>query len=286
MSLALIPPWCERPGDPAVDLHSVDHVLVPRTRRDLPGPGADVGFIGGGTWLYSEPQPHLGTLVDLAGFGWEPVTVTDRGLEIAATCTIEELCRSGLSARFRAAPLFQNCADALLASWKVLRYATIGGNIALSFPAGAMTTMATTLDGELTVWRPDGSEYRVPVAEFVTGNGVNALKTGEIIRSLTLPTHALQARTAMRKMAQTTLGRSAVVVAGRTDAHGFTLTATASTQRPYVLRFSEHPNASDLTQTLVRQIPGDAYYTDVHGSAPWREAMTALLAEEVREELT
>jgi CO/xanthine dehydrogenase FAD-binding subunit len=268
-----------------MDLHTVDQVLVPATRTDLPGPSTGVGFIGGGTWLYSEPQPHLSTLVDLAGFGWEPLTVNERGLEIAATCTIEELCRSELSGQFRAAQLFRDCADALLASWKVLRHATVGGNIALSFPAGAMTTMAVTLDGELTVWSPCGREYRVAVKDFVTGNGTNSLAVGEIIRSITLPTRSLLARTALRKLAQTSLGRSAVVVAGRKDVAGFTLSVTAATQRPHVLRFDAHPTAAELAESL-RLIPNDEFFTDVHGSAPWRESMTALLAEEVREELT
>ncbi|MGG7103031.1 FAD binding domain-containing protein [Rhodococcus sp. 24CO] len=268
-----------------MDLHTVDQVLVPATRTDLPGPSTGVGFIGGGTWLYSEPQPHLSTLVDLAGFGWESLTVNEQGLEIAATCTIEELCRSELVAPFRARQLFRDCADALLASWKVLRHATVGGNIALSFPAGAMTTMAVTLDGELTVWQPGGSEYRVAVKDFVTGDGTNTLGVGDIIRCITLPTPSLLARTALRKLAQTSLGRSAVVVAGRKDAAGFTLSVTAATRRPHVLRFDAHPSASELADAL-RVIPADCYFTDVHGSAPWRESMTALLAEEVREELT
>ncbi|NMM84123.1 FAD-binding molybdopterin dehydrogenase [Rhodococcus sp. SRB_17] len=269
-----------------MDLHTIDHVLVPRTRADLPAPAPGIGFIGGGTWLYSEPQPQLSALVDLAGLGWEPITVTDRGVEIAATCTIEELCRAQLPASFRATPLFQHCADALLASWKVLRYATVGGNIALAFPAGAMTTMAATLDADLTIWRPDGSEYRIPITDFVIDNGINALGVGEIIRSIALPTHALSARTTIRKLAPTTLGRSSVLIAGRRGTDGFTFAVTASTRRPYVLRFTEHPNETDMADALARQIPADAYFTDVHGSASWRCAMTALLAQEVREELS
>ncbi|MCW2429800.1 CO/xanthine dehydrogenase FAD-binding subunit [Rhodococcus erythropolis] len=193
-----------------MDLHSVDEVLVPRTRAELPCASPGIGFIGGGTWLYSEPQPHLTTLVDLAGFDWKAVAVGDLGLEIAATCTIEELCRADLPTSWSAAALFQHCADALLASWKVLRYATVGGNIALSFPAGAMTTLCTALDAELTIWRPDGTEYSVPVVDFVIDDSRNVLGPGEIIRSIRIPVHALTARTAMRKLAQTSLGRSAV----------------------------------------------------------------------------
>ncbi len=27
-------------------------------------------WLAGGTWLFSEPQPHLRRLLDLQGFGW------------------------------------------------------------------------------------------------------------------------------------------------------------------------------------------------------------------------
>lgn len=210
-------------------------------------------FIGGGTWLYSEPQPHLTTLVDLAGFDWEAVAVGDLGLEIAATCTIEELCRAELPASWRAAALFQHCADALLASWKVLRYATVGGNIALSFPAGAMTTLCTALDAELTIWRPDGTEYSFPVVDFVIDDSRNVLRSGEIIRSVRIPVHALTARTAMRKLAQTSLGRSAVAVAGRCAP---TVSRWRSPPRPAVRTLSNSTNSPTPQHLRMRCAAG------------------------------
>ena len=42
-------------------------------------------FLGGGTWLFSEPQVGTDTLVDLERLGWPPLTETPSGLEIAAT---------------------------------------------------------------------------------------------------------------------------------------------------------------------------------------------------------
>ena len=48
-------------------------------------------FLGGGTWLFSEPQVATDTLVDLEQLGWPALTVTPAGLEIAATCKIVEL---------------------------------------------------------------------------------------------------------------------------------------------------------------------------------------------------
>ncbi len=43
-------------------------------------------WLAGGTWLFSEQQPHLRRLIDLEGLGWQSLVVSDRGLEIGATC--------------------------------------------------------------------------------------------------------------------------------------------------------------------------------------------------------
>src|ERR1700722_6995663 len=62
-----------------------------------PAPDADWrdgdAWLGGGTWLFSQPQPRLRRLLDLRAFGWPPLTETDDGLSIAATCTLAELAR-------------------------------------------------------------------------------------------------------------------------------------------------------------------------------------------------
>ncbi|HEV2744239.1 MAG TPA: hypothetical protein VGV91_13875 [Rubrobacter sp.] len=49
------------------------------------------GWLAGGTWLFSEPQPHLRRLLDLQGLGWEPLVVGQEGLRISSTCTIAQL---------------------------------------------------------------------------------------------------------------------------------------------------------------------------------------------------
>src|SRR5687767_12817887 len=39
-------------------------------------------WLAGGTWLYSEPQPHLRRLLDLRAFDWPALEVSDDGLRI------------------------------------------------------------------------------------------------------------------------------------------------------------------------------------------------------------
>ena len=135
-----------------------------------------------------------------------------------ATCTVEELSRLSETTTWQAAPLFGQCADALLASWKIWKRATVGGNICLSLPAGAMISLAVALDADAVIWSRGGGERRLPVAEFVTGVGGNLLHDGDILRSIRIEAPKLSSRTAFRKIALSPLGRSGAVVIGRRDA--------------------------------------------------------------------
>src|ERR1700752_3957278 len=70
----------------AMDLNTV--VEIRDAREPRPWRPGDA-WLGGGTYLFSEPQPHLRRLVDLSRTDWEPVRRhPDGSLEIAATCTI------------------------------------------------------------------------------------------------------------------------------------------------------------------------------------------------------
>jgi CO/xanthine dehydrogenase FAD-binding subunit len=273
-----------------VDLNTVEAVSVPRHRDDLWPLGAGDAVLAGGTWLFSEPQPHIRRLVDITALGWSPIVLDDDGIELAATCTVAEVSRlsAGLPADWVAAPLLNQCCKALLASFKILDSATVGGNICLSFPAGSMISLGSALDGRVTVWRADGSEYQLPVTDFVTGMSSNVLARGEVMRSVHLPATALRGRTAFRKLAPAPLGRSAVVVIGRRDAAaeggGFVLSVTAATVRPYVFGFPSMPDV-DVVRAAVATIPDEAWTRDPHGDPGWRWAMTLLLAEQVRAEL-
>ncbi len=266
-----------------MDLNTVTSYRLARTRADLLlEPGERI--LGGGTWLYSEPLPEVTGLVDLTGMGWPPLELLpDGGLRIAATCTLAELTALPSQPGWAAQPLFFECANALLASFKVWNVATVGGNICRSFAAAGMVALAVALDGVAEVWRADGTEYGIPVAELVTGNGTNRLAPGDVLRAIELPAHAIRARTGFRKIALAELGRSGAVVTGRLDADGAAVFAvTAATQAPTVLRYPELPGAERLRDDVLAA-PG--YYTDPLGAADWRRGVAAVLAEEIRQEL-
>jgi len=257
----------------------------------VPAPGATWhpgdAWLGGGTWLFAQPQPGLRRLLDLHGFGWVPLTQTQEGLTIAATCTLAELAgwrpAGDGAAGWPAVPLLRQCCEALLASFKVQNMATVGGNICLALPAGAMTSLAAALDGVATVWSPGGGVREVPVTDLVTGPGTTGLDPGDLLRSVTLPAASLHGRTAFRQASLSRLGRSAALVIGRTNGPGLVITVTAATPRPVQLRFAGRPSPDEavaaLDQAHLR------WHDDVHGAPAWRAAMTRRFVAEVAAEL-
>ncbi len=266
-----------------MDLHTIDSVLIPRERADLRGLGAQDGVLAGGTWLMSQPQPGLRRLVDLAGMRWPDLVVDAGGVEVAATCSIERLINASYPPDWSATVLFGQCARALLASFKIWRAATVGGNICLGLPAGAMISLCAALDAELLIWRRDGTDERCAITQFVTDINKTVLQPGDVLRAITFPATALTQPTALRKIAYSALGRSGALVTGRLDGEDIVLGVSAGTRRPIVLRVLADPEG---VFEAAAGIPGSEFHTDAHGTADWRRAVTAQLAREVAEELT
>ncbi|MES2171011.1 MAG: FAD binding domain-containing protein [Actinomycetota bacterium] len=259
-----------------MDLIGVEQTRVAATRDDLAlAPGERL--LGGGTWLFSEPQEGFDTLVDLTGLGWPAVTETDAGLAIAGTCTIATL------AALPYGPLFSLCANSLLASYKIWNVATVGGNIAMSLPAGPMTSLAVAYDATLLLWTAT-DERTVKAGDFVTGVRENVLAPGEVIRAIEFT--RLGDRTGFRRIALSPLGRTGTLVTARVPVYTgeeVVFCVTGGTERPVLLRFDRMPSERELTAS-VREI--DCWYDDAHGAADWRAAMSLRLALELREELS
>jgi len=269
-----------------MDLNTIESVAHPKRRAELPVWTAGDAWLAGGTWLFSEPQNHLTRLIDLTDLKWPALTVTDRALSIAATCTIAQLDALACPPDWLAAPLINQCCRAFLASFKIWKTATVGGNLCMSLPAGPMISLTAALDGVCTIWQADGGERKVQAADFVTGNQQNVLKPGDLLRQIDLPLAALRRRSAFRQILLTPVGRSAALLIGSVASAGaFLLTVTASTKRPMRVLFAKIPEADELREALRTSITDDLYHDDVHGKPDWRKHMTLRLAEEIRAEL-
>jgi CO/xanthine dehydrogenase FAD-binding subunit len=269
-----------------MDLNTITEVAHPQVRDQLPVWTAGDAWLAGGTWLFSEPQAHLTRLIDLTDFKWPALTISETSLTIAATCTVAQLDALPCPPQWIASPLIDQCCRAFLASFKIWKTATIGGNLCMSLPAGPMIALTAALDGVCTIWKADGSEQKINVADFVIGDQRNVLSPGDLLRQIAIPIAALMRRSAFRQISLTPVGRSAALLIGSVDSAGsLALTVTASTVRPIRLAFNAIPQADELRDAILHHIPDALYHNDIHGKPPWRKHMTLRLAEEIRQEL-
>jgi CO/xanthine dehydrogenase FAD-binding subunit len=270
-----------------MDLNTIREIARPRQRAQLPAWQPGDAWLAGGTWLFSEPQPQLKRLIDIADLSWPALEIDDGGLHIAATCKIAELDAMTFPSSWTAASLVNQCCRAFLASFKIWNTATVGGNLCMALPAGPMISLTSALDGVCAIWLPDGSERRLKVNDFVLGPQRNALKPGELLRRIDLPLAALRRRAAFRQISLSPLGRSGALLIGTLspDDGLFALTLTASTPRPVRLSFAELPTSAQLRERLQAGIAPSGYYDDVHGAPAWRRHVSLQFAEEIRAEL-
>jgi CO/xanthine dehydrogenase FAD-binding subunit len=271
-----------------MNLNTVTALQHPRRAEEVKEWRNGFAWLAGGTWLFSEPQPATDTLIDLDRLGWPALEVSPAGLAIGATCRIAALHRFEAPREWTAAALIRECCDALLASFKIWNAATVGGNICMSLPAGAIISLVVALEGRFTLWPRDGVAREIASVDFVTGNHSNVLCLGELLRRVHLPSSALRKRAALCRASLTKLGRSAALLIGTSDParRDLLLTITAATPRPVQLRFNEMPSAEALRQAIDERLPADGYFADVHGSAAYKRHLTHHFAEQIRAELT
>jgi CO/xanthine dehydrogenase FAD-binding subunit len=270
-----------------MDLNTVTALRHPKSPTEVAEWRDGFAWLAGGTWLFSERQPAIDTLIDLDCFAWPALEASPAGLDIGATCGIAELYRFGTPSDWIAASLIRSCCNALLASFKIWNAATVGGNICMSLPAGAMISLVVALEGSCTLWPHNAAARQVLAVDFVTGDHTNVLQPGELLRKIHLPAAALTKRAVMRQASLTKLGRSAALLIGTSDPlrRDLLLTITAATPRPVQLRFNKIPSAEALLQAIDASIPADGYFADDHGSAAYKHHLTHHFAEQIRAEL-
>jgi CO/xanthine dehydrogenase FAD-binding subunit len=185
-----------------------------------------------------------------------------------------------------AAPLMRLCCHSLLMSFKICNAATVGGNICMSLPAGSMISLSVALEGVYTLWPRDAKPRNVAAIDFVTENHTNALRPGELLRSIHLPASALEALRLPPLFAHPSR-----TVGGAHDRHPgcaqrrSPCTVTAATVRPMQLHFDRVPTATKLRHAIDAHISDADYFDDVHGSAAYKRPLTYHYAEQIRAEL-
>lgn len=269
-----------------MNLNTVTDIKRPKSADEIRQWRDGFAWLAGGTWLFSEQQIHVDTLIDLHTLQWPALTGTRDGLEIAATCRIAELYAFEPPKEWVAGPLIGECCRSFLSSFKIWNEATVGGNICMSLPASPMVSLTVALEGMFTLWPRDGTPREVLAANFVTGNHANVLAPGELLRSIRLPAEALSKRFAFRRSSLTHLGRSAVLLIGtRAPAGDLILTISAATAHPVQLRFNGNASEAELRDAIDAGVPDALWFDDVHGSPAHRKHLSYHFGEEIRKEL-
>lgn len=270
-----------------MDIDTITDVV--RSPDDPPGSQWRAGdaWLAGGTWLFSDQQPELRRLIDLAPLGWDELESGDAGLRIGAMCTIRDLYAFTAPGDWPAATLLRTSCEAFLASFKVWNSATVGGNICMALPAGPMITLTVALEARYTVLGADGHARRIDAAEFVTGDHRTVLEPGEVLRAIEIPAHALRKRVTHRRFALTALGRSTIYMVGtrQPGQDHLLLTITAATVRPVRLAFAAAPSAEEV-RGRIEELPEQIWFADANGSPAHRRHLALHFAEEIRAELS
>jgi CO/xanthine dehydrogenase FAD-binding subunit len=270
-----------------MDITTITEVV--RQPPERPGTLWQTGdaWLAGGTWLFSDTQPDLRRLIDLAPLGWNLLAAGDDGLEIGAMCSIADVYSFAAQSELPAGPLLHSSCEAFLASFKVWNSATVGGNICMSLPAGPMITMTAALEATYTLWGADGSERSVDATDFVTGNHENILRPGEVMRSVHIPDHALRKRHTHRRFTLTQMGRSTIfMIATQTPgSDDLLLTITAGTTHPVQFAFESLPTEAEM-QGRIDSIGGDVWFADPNGSPDHRRHLAKYYAEQIRVEFS
>jgi CO/xanthine dehydrogenase FAD-binding subunit len=271
----------------SMDLNTITAIARPTRAEEVTTWRPGLAWLAGGTWLFSEPQPNLDTLIDLHGLNWATLSVVDNDLEIGATCPIIELDRFVPPETWRAGPLLSQCCQSLLASFKIMNTATVGGNICMSLPAGSLIALTVALQARYLLLPRDGTPRCVAAADFVTGNHGNILLPGELLTKISIPLSSLMKRYAFRRASLTQLGRSAALLIG-TQTPGtkdLLLTITAATPRPIQLHFPDLPDAGDLRRRIDAAVAECGWFDDVNGTPAYKQHLTYRFAEQIRREI-
>ncbi|MBD2019474.1 FAD binding domain-containing protein [Leptolyngbya sp. FACHB-36] len=258
-----------------MDLHTVETYCRPLDLASVPPWKRGCAWLAGGTWIFSEPQPHLTTLVDLEPLGWSEITVEDDRLEIGATCTLRQLVTYPWSAEWTATEAFRGAVSALAASFKVTHLATIGGNVCLALAIGVMAPVLVALDATYEIWSPTDPPRTVAAKDFQLGVQQTVLQPGEVLRRIWIPLASLSWRTQVQRfgIAETDPALSLVVAAVDPATDRTRVCLGACVVAPYLLEFDRIPSSEQITAAL-QAVP---WLTDSRASGSYRQQMTEVL---------
>jgi carbon-monoxide dehydrogenase medium subunit len=245
-------------------------------------------LLAGGTDLLVDMRERRQTprvLVDVSALdALRGIAAADGGIRIGAGTTVGELLEAPLVAE-RAPALRQTARE--FADYLTRNKATLGGNLANASPGADLVVPLLALDARVVLAGP-GGERTLPLDAFLVGPRRTALKPGELVAAVVVPTAG--GRQGFYKLGLKRGGAIAVVSVatrvaldgdGRCTAAAIALGAVAP--RPFRAAEAEAAlaggpltpervaRAADLAAAAARPI------TDVRGGEDYRRAMVRAL---------
>jgi CO/xanthine dehydrogenase FAD-binding subunit len=269
-----------------VDLHNIQTYLKPSTVDHLSQWHEGWAWLAGGTWLFSEAQPTLTTLVDMQQLGWNELEANDDGLVIGATCTMSQLLAFDYPEHWQGMKALRSAVHEL-ASFKVQNTATIAGNLCLALPASTFAPVMLVLNAEYDLQSLSGDRRRVAARDFQVGAKQTVLRPGEVLRTIHIPANTLEWAVSFRRICVATAGIAvSIVVAARDGSTGVIRFGVGGcVPSPKMVAFDAVPSASEISAGLDAQLSISDFIDDETASAQYRRHVTAVLMERSLKEI-
>lgn len=261
-----------------MDLHRVTTYLRPTTPEAIAPWQPTWAWLAGGTWLFTEPQPQVDTLVDLTALGWDELDITSEGLGIGATCVMNRLLGDRFPPDWPGIAALRSGVHEL-ASFKVQNVATVAGNLCLALPAGTFAPVMVLLEAEYDLRSLSGEVRRVPAIAFQTGAKQTILQPGELLRYIHVPARSLGWATSYHRFCVASAGLAIALVVAAYDAvaNQVRFVVGAAAEKPYLIVTAGIPSPQELGPLLDAQMPGNVFLSDSLASADYRRHLTEQL---------
>ncbi|MEL6460613.1 MAG: FAD binding domain-containing protein [Cyanobacteria bacterium J06621_15] len=275
-----------------MDLHSVDNYLLPTDINKVTDWGEGWSWLAGGTWLFSEPQPDIKTLVDIQSLGWNEIEFinpskpsSEEQLAIGATCSLIKLIEYPWLPEYTAVEGFRGAINALSASLKVVNVATVGGNICLALSVGTLAPIMVALNASYEVWNREGKSRIIAAKDFQIGSRQTVLQSGELLRRVLISGENLKWQVNYKRfgIAASDPALAIVVTAYNSVAKKLRLVIAASVAAPILLEFEGN---LETNFNYISSLKNIDFIEDMRASAVYRREITQVLIKQCLEQLT
>jgi CO/xanthine dehydrogenase FAD-binding subunit len=259
-----------------MDLINVDNYVSPGNIQAITNWDKGCAWLAGGTWLFSEPQPHLKTLVDIQQLGWSEIEIIDDFLAIGATCTLRKILEYNCPKEWIAWTGFRSAIASLAASSKVINVATVGGNICLALSVGTLAPVMIALNAKYELCNCQGESRQVAARDFQIGHRQTILEPGEVLRRVMIPISSLTWKIDFQRFGIAASDPALAIAVSVYDNVNsmMKVVISASIAAPLLLEFN-----GDIT-SLISNLEKINFIDDARATATYRREITQILIKQ------